>query len=192
MITFQSQPQLRWISVGLQVLAACAGRSTRRKGFQQTLRPSHPVRAARKNLEGGEAGFGNGKPSLARLASTPTKNAFFTKRICHHKYSFIGRRQQREQGRAGQGVRGQKLRRSRASGRSGLQVGHQRPGNPPDPLGSILTANGREVIRGAASLQPSSTRKALPSLTVLTGRSAGGLGRSLERPCKWSAALSAV
>ena len=32
----------------------------------------------------------------------------------------------------------------------------------------------------------------LPSLTVLTGRSAGGLGRSLERPCKWSAALSAV
>ena len=35
-------------------------------------------------------------------------------------------------------------------------------------------------------------REALPSLTVLTGRSAGGLGRSLERPCKWSAALSAV
>ena len=35
-------------------------------------------------------------------------------------------------------------------------------------------------------------REALHSLTVLTGRSAGGLGRSLERPCKWSAALSEV
>ena len=35
-------------------------------------------------------------------------------------------------------------------------------------------------------------REALPSLTVLSRRSAGGLGRSLERPCKWSAALSAV
>ena len=35
-------------------------------------------------------------------------------------------------------------------------------------------------------------REALPSLTVLTRRSAGGLGRSFERPCKWSAALSAV
>ena len=31
-----------------------------------------------------------------------------------------------------------------------------------------------------------------PSLTVLSRRSAAGLGRSLERPCKWSAALSAV
>ena len=33
--------------------------------------------------------------------------------------------------------------------------------------------------------------KALPSLTVLTRRSAGGPDRSLERPCKWSAELSA-
>ena len=33
-------------------------------------------------------------------------------------------------------------------------------------------------------------REALPSLTVLTGRWAGGLGRSLERPCKRSAGLS--
>ena len=36
----------------LSVLAACAGRSTRRKGFQQTLRPSHPVRVARRSFEG--------------------------------------------------------------------------------------------------------------------------------------------
>ena len=34
-------------------------------------------------------------------------------------------------------------------------------------------------------------REALPSLTVLTRRSTGGVGRSLE-PRKWSAALSAV
>ena len=32
---FQSKSQLRWISVGLWVLAACAGRSTRSKGSQK-------------------------------------------------------------------------------------------------------------------------------------------------------------
>ena len=45
---FESEPQLSWIGVGLCVLAACAGRSTKSKGFQQTTRPSHPVRVARR------------------------------------------------------------------------------------------------------------------------------------------------
>ena len=44
---FPSKPLLRWICVGLWVLTACAGRSTR-SGFQQTACPSsHPVRVAR-------------------------------------------------------------------------------------------------------------------------------------------------
>ena len=43
-----SKTELRWITVGLWVFAACAGRSTRSKGSQQTLRLSHPVRVARK------------------------------------------------------------------------------------------------------------------------------------------------
>ena len=42
-----SVSQLRWIGVGLWILAACAGRSTRSKGFQQAVCPSHPVRVAR-------------------------------------------------------------------------------------------------------------------------------------------------
>ena len=45
---FHSKTELKWITVGLWVLAACAGRSTRSKGSQQTLRLSHPVRVARK------------------------------------------------------------------------------------------------------------------------------------------------
>ena len=44
--------------------------------------------------------------------------------------------------------------------------------------------------QGSWSFTAVLVREALPSLTVLSGRSAGG--RSLERPCKWSAALSAV
>ena len=59
-------------------------------------------------------------------------------------------------------------------------------------LGPSLLPNGREVNSGAGSLSPCVYREALPSLTVLMGRSAGGFGRSLERPCKWSAVLSAV
>ena len=52
-----------WIIVGLWVLAACAGRSTRSKGSQQTLRLSHPVRVARKPAkndfsETGQVGLG--------------------------------------------------------------------------------------------------------------------------------------
>ena len=35
-------------------------------------------------------------------------------------------------------------------------------------------------------------QETLPSLTVPWRRSVGDLGRSLERPCKWTAALSAV
>ena len=44
---FHSNPQLKWISVGLWALAACADRSTRSKRSQQTVRPSHSVRVAR-------------------------------------------------------------------------------------------------------------------------------------------------
>ena len=43
--------------VGLWVLAACAGRSTRSKGSQQTLRLSHPVRVARKPAKNDFSGF---------------------------------------------------------------------------------------------------------------------------------------
>ena len=53
--------------------------------------------------------------------------------------------------------------------------------------GSIFTAQG-ERSHDYSPLY----REALPSLTVLTRRSAGTLGRRLERPCKWSAALSAA
>ena len=38
MCVSQHKTELRWITVGLWVLAACAGRSTRSKGSQQTLR----------------------------------------------------------------------------------------------------------------------------------------------------------
>ena len=41
------KPQLRWIGVGLWVLTASAGCSTRSKGSQQTPCPSRPVRVAR-------------------------------------------------------------------------------------------------------------------------------------------------
>ena len=52
---------------------------------------------------------------------------------------------------------------------------------------------GRNVKRSRAFIVPVN-REALAWLTVLSRRSAGGggLGRSLECPCKWSAALSAV
>ena len=75
------------------------------------------------------------------------------------------------------------------------------------PEGNILTQNprrdpkhannkknwGRNVKRSRAFIVPVN-REALAWLTVLSRRSAGGggLGRSLECPCKWSAALSAV
>ena len=48
-----SKTELRWNTVGLWVLAACASRSTRSKGSQQTLRLSHPVRVARKQSKAG-------------------------------------------------------------------------------------------------------------------------------------------
>ena len=41
---FPSKARLKWIGVGLWSLAACAGRSTRSKGLQQTIRPSLPGR----------------------------------------------------------------------------------------------------------------------------------------------------
>ena len=49
--------QQKWIIVGLWVLAACAGRSTRSKGSRQTLRLSHPVRVARKPAKTDFSGF---------------------------------------------------------------------------------------------------------------------------------------
>ena len=51
----------------------------------------------------------------------------------------------------------------------------------------------RPAVRRSRDIVPV-YREALPSLTVLSRRSAGGLSRSrsLERPCKWSAALLAV
>ena len=67
------------------------------------------------------------------------------------------------------------------------------PWNLPAPWvwGSSLLPNSKRSIAWLGHYSPRK-REALPSLTVVTRRSAGGLGRSLERPCKWSAALSAV
>ena len=57
-------------------------------------------------------------------------------------------------------------------------------------LGSFFIAWRQEVNSGAGSLQASYTGGfALPHRS---DRTLGRLGRSLERPCKWSAALSAV
>ena len=54
---FHSKPQLRWIRVGLWVLAACAGRSSRSTGFQPTTRLGSPVTA------------GPGRPRKAKTTS---------------------------------------------------------------------------------------------------------------------------
>ena len=45
--SLRNEPLLEWIGAGLWVLAACAGRSTRSNGFQQTTRPSPPLRVDR-------------------------------------------------------------------------------------------------------------------------------------------------
>ena len=104
-------------------------------------------------------------------------------------------------GRAGQGRAGQGLALPGRAGQGRAEqgrAGQGRAGQPPQPTqkkhrswvwGPSLLPNGREVSSATAVLVYG---EALPSLTVLTGRSAQGLGRSLERPCKWSAALSAV
>ena len=55
-----AKTELKWIIVGLWVLAACAGRSTRSKGSQQTLRLSHPVRVARKPAKNDFSGWCGG------------------------------------------------------------------------------------------------------------------------------------
>ena len=57
--------------------------------------------------------------------------------------------------------------------------------------GPSLLRNGKRSIAWLSHYSPR-IPGGFTLLTVLTGRSAGGLGRSLERPCKWSAALSAV
>ena len=64
----------KWITVGLWVLAACAGRSTRSKGSQQTLRLSHPVRVARKQAKNdfsGQAGWRGRSLGPAQKAPGP-------------------------------------------------------------------------------------------------------------------------
>ena len=84
-------------------------------------------------------------------------------------------------GGRGQGARGQQTGGRGAQGRAGKK--HRPPERscfwgPGHSWGGVTTV----LVY----------REALPSLAVLSGRSAGRLGRSLERPCKWSAALSAV
>ena len=74
-------------------------------------------------------------------------------------------------GRAGQGTGGE------GRGGQGSRAGQGRAGQG----GLSLVPNGKEVSPRIP--------EAFNSFTVLTGRLAGGLGRSLERPCKWSAAL---
>ena len=105
------------------------------------------------------------------------------------------------QGRAGQGRAGQ----SRAGqGRAGGRAGREAPrpcnspawapktplGVPPRPPKKAQTTPTGKSFAGRPHYSP--RVPGLHSLTVLSVHSAGGLGRSLERPCKWSAALSAV
>ena len=60
--------------------------------------------------------------------------------------------------------------------------------------GRQVWTGGRYCVKRKRVISAPENREALilRSLTVLTKRSTGGLGRSLERPCNWSAALSAV
>ena len=83
------------------------------------------------------------------------------------------------QGRAGQAEQGRAREGRGGEGRAGQQgrAGQGRAGL----WGLSLVPNGKEVSPRIP--------EAFNSFTVLTGRLAGGLGRSLERPCKWSAAL---
>ena len=85
-------------------------------------------------------------------------------------------------GGVGAGCTGLKPPRSRAEGPGpwNLPAWGPRPpwGHPPDaPKADRDTNPERVEIGGVFSDRP---------------RTAGGLGRSLERPCKWSAALSAA
>ena len=182
--------ELLWITVGLWVLAACVGRSTRSKGSQQTLRLSHPVRVARKQGKG-------------RLFA-------FQGRLVGGRGKLVGQAQEAPPGAPDPAIRENWRGRPFSDPPRRPRVpGFCQPGAPDPPAGTpqtpqthpknqseefgvllyCLTARGQE--RGWVTTVLV-YREALPSLTVLMGRSAGGLGRSLERPCKWSAALSAV
>ena len=67
------QPELRWIPVGLWVLAACAGRSTGSKqGFATNKRPLAPCQGAFRFGRQGQAGQGSsGKGRAGRHQKRP-------------------------------------------------------------------------------------------------------------------------
>ena len=124
-----NQALLIWMGVGLWVLAACAGCSTKSKGFQQTTWPSRPLSAKTGRAGQGRAGRAG-------------------------------------QGRAGQGRAGRAGRAGQEGSRAG--PGGQRPNtdqkhaNHRGVWGSSLLPDGKEVIRGAASLQSSYTGRLYP------------------------------
>ena len=165
----------------------------RKASNQQTTWPSRPVRATRR-ANTGQGRAGQGRAGQASRAG--------------QGWAGQGRA---GQGRAGQGRAGQGNAGQGNAGQGGhgtWRTGQGRAGQGQVSLGLLLycpnthqeVANGSRfgVLNGLTSVLSEGVisvpvyREALPSLTVLSGRSAGGLGRSLERLCKWSAALSAV
>ena len=137
------QSELRWILVGLWVLVACAGRSTRIKGSQQTIGLSHPVRVARE--QGKQGDFSRFRAGREQLF-----------------WKFAGFRENWR--------------------------GRPSDPDPRRPLGPWNLPAWAPLGGTKAERSMAGPSKKSGGFTVLTGRSAGGLGRSLHR----SAALWAV
>ena len=96
------------------------------------------------------------------------------------------------QGRAGQG-RAKQGRAGQGRAGQGSRAGQGRAGQGRAGAGAGAGQGQGRAGQGRAG-QGGQGRKALIRglvyPPVLSGRSAGGLGRSRERPCKWSVALS--
>ena len=97
-----------------------------------------------------------------------------------------------DQSRAGRAGRAQQSRAGQGVGRGGIcQLGTPNPPKARPKTAQILASYSCPAEKSFAGrrqcLYLNIYRQALPSLTVLTERSV-----SLERPCKWSAELSAV
>ena len=128
---FHSKTELKWIIVGLWVLAACAGRSTRSKGSQRTLRLSHPVRVARKPAKNDFSGFRAGD-----------------------RAGWRGRPLEPAQ-KPGSAARGWELRRARSPGSlDSASLGPQTPLRPPKLPKTCVLAAFRENWRSDRPRRP--------------------------------------
>ena len=200
------QSELKWILVGLWVLAACAGRSTRSKRSQQTLRLSHLVNFARK--QGKQGDFLDRRPRVPGICQPGAPDPLGVPPVCFQcarggcAFYFRNRGAPTTPNCSQLGFR--------VHPPTPLKGGPETPGPldlPAAPytyqtrqkskmpsmvvgLGSSLKRTNVRIVRRSRVISVPVYREALPSLTVLTGCSAVGLGRSLNRLCKWSAALS--